>query len=80
MCDLHLNKGTETTIACGGERACGRDKVGGGEESLLDVRCFHSNTKEKEERWESKQDEKAACLSPDVDEEERVAQISFAHS
>jgi len=47
---------------------------------LQDVRCFYSNTKKKEERWESKQDEKAACLSTDVDEEERVAQISSAHS
>ena len=25
---------------------------------MLDVRCFHSNTKEKEERWESKDSEK----------------------
>ena len=47
---------------------------------MLDVRCFHSNTKEKEERWEGKQDEKAACLSIDLDEEERSAQISSAHS
>ena len=30
--------------------------------------------------WEGKQDEKAACLSTDVDEEERSAQISSAHS
>ena len=84
MCDLHLNKGTETTIACGREGACGGEgaccqrQFGGGEEPLQDVRCFYSNTKKKEEQWESKQDEKAACLS--TDEEERSAQISSAHS
>ena len=37
---------------------------------MRDVRCFYSNTKKKEERWESKQDEKAACLSTDVDKED----------
>ena len=86
MCDLYLNQGSETKIACGGEGVCGgegdcgRHQVEGGKESLQDVRCFYSNTKKKEERWESKQDEKAACILTDVDEEERSAQISSAHS
>ena len=39
-----------------------------------------SNTKKTKDRWESKQDEKPDCLSTDVDEEERAAQISSAHS